>query len=73
MFQRVPLATGLGRGLRGIAIPTAALMFLLYGVSLLPTAYMESIDNTYLAQVTGNEPRHFAEVIGKVWPGDPRP
>ena len=73
LFQRVPLATGLGRGLRGIAFPAAALMFLLYGASLLPTAYFESITDKEIAGTVRNEPHYYAEISHKRWPGDPQP
>ncbi len=72
-FHRVPLATALGRGLRGTAIPAAGLLFLVYGASLLPTAHFESVIKTDIARVAQSEPQQFAEVTGKVWPGDPQP
>lgn len=71
--QRVPVATGLGRGLRGAAFPMAAALFVLYGISLLPTAYFGArIERDCIATAQG-EPRHLAALIGKAWPGDPRP
>lgn len=73
LFQRVPLATGLGRGLRGAAIPGAAMLFLVYGASLLPTVHAESVIKTELVNTARNEPSYFAECIHKVWPGDPQP
>ncbi len=73
LFQRVPLATGLGRGLRGAAVPMAAVLFLLYSASLLPTVQTESIIKTELVNSTRNEPHYFTECLHKVWPGDPQP
>jgi len=73
LFQKVPVSTGLGRGLRGIAIPMAAVLFLVYGVSLLPTASLEASINTDITRTANNEPHRFAELTGKVWPGDPQP
>jgi hypothetical protein len=71
--QRVPLATGLGRGLRGVALPVAAALLLVYGVSLLPTACFESILKTDIARTASNEPHYVAELAHKTWPGDPQP
>jgi hypothetical protein len=73
LFQRVPLATGLGRGLRGIAFPAAALVFLVYGASLLPTVYAESVVKSEIARTVRNEPAYYAEISHKAWPGDPQP
>ena len=73
LLQRVPLATGLGRGLRGAAIPTAACLFLLYGASLLPTACAETVSMTEISSAFRNEPRYYARYSHKVWPGDPQP
>lgn len=73
LFQRVPLATGLGRGLRGTALPAAAVLFVVYGLSLLPTVCVESAIKTDIARMTQNEPRYLAEISGKAWPGDPQP
>jgi len=73
LFQKVPVSTGLGRGLRGVAIPMAAVLFLVYGVSLLPTASLEASINTDVTRTANNEPHRFAELTGKVWPGDPQP
>jgi hypothetical protein len=73
LFQRVPLATGLGRGLRGLAFPAAALVFLLYGASLLPTAYFESITDTEISGTVFNGPHYYAALNHKVWPGNPQP
>ncbi len=71
--QSVPLATGLGRGLRGVALPVAAALLLVYGVSLLPTAYFESILKKDIARTVSNEPHYVAELAHKTWPGDPQP
>jgi len=73
LFQRVPLSTGLGRGLRGVAIPAAAALFLAYSAFLLPTTHMESAIKTEIACTVNNEPHHYAELVGKTWPGDPQP
>jgi hypothetical protein len=73
LFQRVPLATGLGRGLRGAAFPVAAVLFLLYAGSLLPTVHAESVLNAEIANTTSNETHYFAEIAHKSWPGDPQP
>jgi len=73
LFQRVPLSTGLGRGLRGVAIPVAAALFLVYGISLLPTTSLESAIKTEIARTVNNEPHRLAELAGKPWPGDPQP
>jgi hypothetical protein len=73
LFQRVPMSTGLGRGLRGVAIPVAAVLFLVYAISLLPTAQIESTVKTEMARVTHDEPHYLAELSGKTWPGDPQP
>jgi hypothetical protein len=73
LFQRVPLATGLGRGLRGIAAPLAAGFFLLYGASLLPTAVVEADVRAQVATMLRNEPHGFAEATHRAWPGDPQP
>ncbi|MCW3099723.1 MAG: hypothetical protein JWL77_5341 [Chthonomonadaceae bacterium] len=73
LFQCVPLATGLGRGLRGAAFPVAAVLFLLYAGSLLPTVHAESVLNNELANTTSNETHYYAERCHKVWPGDPQP
>jgi hypothetical protein len=73
LFQRVPLSTGLGRGLRGVAIPAAVALFVVYGVSLAPTAYLESVIKADVVRTTHNEPQRYAEITGKPWPGDPQP
>ena len=73
LFQRVPLSTGLGRGLRGAAFPVAAALFLVYAISLLPTAQLEATVKTDMSRLTHNEPHYLAELTGKTWPGDPRP
>jgi len=73
LFQRVPLATGLGRGLRGLAIPAAVTLFVLYGASLAPTACLESVIKADVARTAQSEPHCFAEITGKPWPGDPQP
>jgi hypothetical protein len=72
-FQRVPLATGLGRGLRGIAIPAAMVVFLLYALSLLPTAYTEAALDKTIARSVHNQPQYLTECCHKIWPGDPQP
>lgn len=72
-FQKVPLATGIGRGLRGAALPVAAVVFLLYGISLVPTAYLESKVKAGVARSIQSEPLTCAEDSHKVWPGDPQP
>jgi len=69
----VPLPTGVGRGLRGLAWPTAAVMFLLYSVSLLPTVYFDAAITTNIGTYAHNESRYFAEHNHKIWPGDPQP
>ena len=73
LFQNVPLATGLGRGLRGTALPMATAMFLLYGISLAPTVCLEAEINTRIARRVDNELHYMAEITHKVWPGDPQP
>lgn len=72
-FQRVPVATGLGRGLRGAALPVAAALFLAYGASLIPTVCAEAALETHRTAVMRNEPHCMAESVQKTWPGDPRP
>ncbi len=73
LTQRVPLATGLGRALRGISVPIASALFLLYSGSLLCTAHLESTLLTGLDRTIQNESGYIAEMAGKTWPGDPKP
>lgn len=71
--QGVPVAIGLGRGLRGAALPAAAALFLVYGVSLLPTVCFEAILKSDIAHTVRSEPRFVAELAHKAWPGNPLP
>jgi hypothetical protein len=73
LFQRVSVSTGLGRGLRGVAVPVAAALFLIYAISLLPTAHLESTVKSDMARVTHDETHYLAELSGKTCPGDPCP
>jgi len=73
LYHKVPLATGLRRGLRGIALPTAAILFLFYGLSLWPTVYTETAINTAITKTVHNQPHFLAESIHKVLPGDAQP
>lgn len=59
--QRVPLATGIGRGLRGIAVPAALTLLLLYGISLLSTVRTEADLDRILARAEHNEVQELME------------
>ena len=69
MTMKVPLATGLGRGLRGLALPLACLLFIAYGLLVVGTARSETNLNTVLESNAAHEGQTIASMLGQKWPG----
>lgn len=67
-IYRVPIATGVGRGLRGVAVPIACILMLVYGTSILATSREEKRENVRLLHMIQHEGRYYAEAAGKTWP-----
>ena len=64
---RVPLAVGLARGFRGLVVPVAAILFLVYGGMLLFTMRSEAAVQYGLERMVDNEGQYVAELSGKQW------
>ena len=69
---RVPVATGIGRGLRGLALPVACGLFLLYGPLLFGTVRQEAALNAYVDGMVSHEGEMMASQVGATWPGPVR-
>ena len=69
LCTRVPLATGIGRGLRGLALPVACALFLLYAVQTAGTLRQEARLNTSLQANLHCEGQAMAAALGRYWPG----
>jgi hypothetical protein len=68
-LHRVPISAGVGRGLRGIAVPIACILMLIYGGTVLATAREEARENARLQRLVQHEGRFYFEATGNVWPG----
>lgn len=66
---KVPTATGVGRGLRRLAVPIACVLTLLYGGIVLATAQKEARFDALLQSSVRHEGRFLAATIGQEWPG----
>ena len=67
--SKVPFTTGLGRGLRGLALPVACVLCLLYGALLMGTVRHEKQMNAAVEGITTNEGAYTASQSGQTWPG----
>jgi hypothetical protein len=70
---RVPLSRGLFRGYRGLAVPTAAVLMLIYAGVVLVTAHDETRLNRVLDDVSRHEGRTLARLLGRAWPEAAQP
>jgi hypothetical protein len=70
LFCRTPLAVGMVRGFRGMAVPVACFLLLVYALTVPFTAREEARLNAELARSTRHEGRYLAARVGCAWPGD---
>jgi hypothetical protein len=68
-FCRVPISVGVARALRGLAVPVASVLVVIYGLLLLPTLRSEAALQYSMDRTIQNEGKYLAEVAGKTWPG----
>lgn len=68
-LHRVPISAGVGRGLRGVVVPMACILMLLYGGTVMATAREEARENSRLQRLVQHEGRYYVEASGGVWPG----
>ncbi|HLV80952.1 MAG TPA: hypothetical protein VKT32_11755 [Chthonomonadaceae bacterium] len=68
-IYRVPAVAGLVRGLRGVAIPAACILFLVYSGILILTMRQEAFFQEALNRQTRHEGRYMAAIAGREWPG----
>lgn len=66
---RVPVATGLRRGWRGLTAPLAAVLVLFYAVAVVGMARQEAWMNAGMDRMFQGEGPYFAEMVGETWPG----
>ncbi len=69
LCTRVPLATGIGRGLRGLALPVACALFLAYAAQTAGTLRQEARVNASLHAGMRSEGAANAAALGRTWPG----
>ena len=69
LVAKVPLARGIGNGLRTIALPCACVLFVLYGVLLMGTLRQDAVMNAGLQQTVQQEAPFLAQQAGMEWPG----
>ncbi|HZT42911.1 MAG TPA: hypothetical protein VFA07_12155 [Chthonomonadaceae bacterium] len=67
-IYRVPLSVGLVRGLRGIAVPVACILFLAYSGLVVGTLRQEAMLQKALDRQVQHEGRYLAEIAGRTWP-----
>jgi len=67
-ITRVPFFAGLVRGLRGLALPVACGLVLLYGALVLGTVRQEARVSDGLRQTLAHEGRYLARLTGETWP-----
>jgi hypothetical protein len=73
MRCRVKLATGLGRGLRGLAVPVACGLMLIFAVNVPFTARMDAKAQDAMAVQSLHEGRFISGETSAKWPGTPPP
>jgi hypothetical protein len=67
-IARVPFFAGLVRGLRGLALPVACGLILVYGLLVLGTVRQEARVSDGLRQTLAHEGRYLARLTGESWP-----
>ena len=67
-IARVPFFVGLVRGLRGLALPVACGLILVYGLLVLGTVRQEARVSEGLRQTLAHEGRYLARLTGESWP-----
>ncbi len=67
-IARVPLSIGMARGLRGLMVPVAAILFLVYGGMLLCTIRAEAAVEYGIQRTLENQGQYLAALSGKQWP-----
>jgi hypothetical protein len=67
-FCRVPLSVGVARAMRGLAIPVASGLMIVYGLMLLPTLRAEAPLQYVMARTMQGEGAYLAELDAKTWP-----
>jgi len=67
-IARVPFLAGLVRGLRGLALPVACGLVLVYGLLVLGTVRQEARVSEGLRQTLAHEGRYLARLTGESWP-----
>ena len=72
LTSKVPFCTGLGRGLRGLVLPVACVLFLLYSLLLVGTARHEATMSASLDSMVAHEGTLLASETGQEWPGPTR-
>jgi hypothetical protein len=66
---RVPASIGIVRGMRGLAIPIASVLILIYGATVIQTARKDGHLNYANERWVHHEGEFYAEMSGKEWPG----
>ena len=66
---KVPVAIGIVRGMRGLALPIASAMILIYGATTVQTARKDAKLSYNNARWVQHEGKWYAERGGKEWPG----
>lgn len=69
LILKVPVATGIVRSFRGLAVPTACLLLLLYAVTTVATARREAAHQAGMERALAGEGRCIAEMTGRSWEG----
>jgi hypothetical protein len=69
LLWRVPLSVGITRGLRGVAVPVACALVLVYAVTVPFVARQEASLDYALRRTVKHEGRYLSELAGKRWPG----
>ncbi|HLK55615.1 MAG TPA: hypothetical protein VKU00_03575 [Chthonomonadaceae bacterium] len=68
LVWRVPLSVGLVRGFRGMAVPIACALLLLYSGLVIVTLRQENQVEAGMRGSMQHEGRYMAELTGKTWP-----
>ena len=69
LYNRVPLSVGLARGFRGLAVPAACLLALVYCGTLLGTLRLEKYVDAGLDATVQHEGKYLFSLAAKEWPG----
>jgi hypothetical protein len=66
---KVPASIGIVRGMRGLALPIASVLILVYGATVIQTARKDARLSYANERWVHHEGQFYAEMAGKEWPG----